>query len=272
MGWGNQRAPADKRTKRLSKERGEMTMSDTGGPEHDFEPIPGLPAQLPKGERIIWQGSPSVSVVMRRLLRSRGVAVYFALAAIWSVALSINNGEALGMLAARLTLIILGAAALFALMTLYARGVAKTSLYTITNKRVVMRIGVALSATFNLPFKQIAGADFREGKNGAGDIALTLKSGHGLSSAVFFPHQRGGLWRKLSPQLICLNDARGVAALLAVQLQAYAALNADQTAADAVALDELYPAGKAGLQPKKAKTGKNTTNEAGFGAGLQPAE
>jgi hypothetical protein len=248
-------------------------MSETGGPEHDFEPVPGLPAKLPKGERIVWQGAPDVRVVMQRLLRSGWIAAYFIIAAIWSIALSVHYGEAAGMLAARLTLIILGAAAVFGLMALYARGVAKTSLYTITNKRVIMRIGVALSATFNLPYTQILGADFREGKNGAGDIALTLKSGHGLSGAVFFPHQRGGLWRKLSPQLICLKDCRAVASMLAVQMQAHAALSVDQTAGGDVALGELYPAGPASSKvAKQPARHKNSASGTLRTEGLQPAE
>ena len=27
-------------------------------PEHEFEPVHGLPEKLPAGEKILWQGSP----------------------------------------------------------------------------------------------------------------------------------------------------------------------------------------------------------------------
>ena len=92
------------------------------------------------------------------------------------------------------------------LLEAFAWGVQKTTMYTITNKRVVMRVGVALSATFNLPFSRIVSADMREDKNGAGDIALTLAPGDKLSWLVFWPHVRGFRKGALMPQMICLKD------------------------------------------------------------------
>jgi hypothetical protein len=230
-------------------------MSETGGPEHDIEPVPGLPGRLPDGEFIVWQGQPAFKIVMTRLLRARWIAFYFAIAALWSVAVGLNNSEGAWQLLGRISFIGVGAIVIFSLMALYARAVAKTSLYTLTNKRVVMRVGIALSASFNLPFKQISGADFRAGKDGAGDVALTLKSGHGLSGSVFFPHQRGGLWRKLSPQMICLPDAKTLAENLAVQLRAYAPTSqeTEATGSDSVILDVELPAKYEGgkSQPKR---------------------
>ena len=34
--------------------------------EHDHEPVPGLPAELPDDEYIVWQGKPSAAQVSRR--------------------------------------------------------------------------------------------------------------------------------------------------------------------------------------------------------------
>jgi hypothetical protein len=230
-------------------------MSETGGPEHEIEPVPGLPGRLPDGEYIVWQGQPELKTVMTRLLRAHWIAIYFAIAALWSVAVGLNNSEGAWLLLGRVTFIAVAAVILFGLMFLYARAVTKTTLYTITNRRVVMRVGIAISASFNLPFKQIAGADFRVGKDGAGDVALTLKAGHGLSGSVFFPHQRGGLWRKLSPQMICLSDAKSVAEQLAVQLRAYAPTSQEtaERAGDSVILDVELPAKYGGGKAQPAQ-------------------
>ncbi len=236
-------------------------MSETGGPEHEIEPVPGLPGRLPDGEFIVWQGHPAFKIVMTRLLRARWIAIYFAAAALWSVAVGVNNSEGLWQLLGRLTFIIVAAIIFFGLLALYARAVAKTSLYTLTNKRLVMRVGIAISASFNLPFKQIAGADFRVGKDGSGDVALTLKSGHGLSGSVFFPHQRGGLWRKLSPQMICLPDAKSVAEKLAQQLRAYAPTSQEtaEHAGDIVILDDALAVQVEGskVQPRRVVRNPN---------------
>lgn len=207
-------------------------MSETGGPEHDFEPVPGLPAHLPKGEHIVWQGRPELKLVMRYIARIRWIAGYFAVLAIWTIMVGINDGEALGAILLSLGYVGLGFALVYGLAYLFARGIQKTTLYTITNARVVMRVGIALSASFNLPFKQILGADMRLNHDQSGDIALALAPGHGLSSAVFWPHQKGAVWKKLSPQMICLPDAKEAAEILALQLKAYLARNAGQNMND----------------------------------------
>ena len=53
--------------------------------EHDNEPIPGLPAMLPPGERILWQGAPDWRVLARTAFHTRLVAGYFALLALWAL-------------------------------------------------------------------------------------------------------------------------------------------------------------------------------------------
>jgi hypothetical protein len=235
-------------------------MSETGGPEHDHEPVEGLPGRLPAGEHIVWQGRPNSRGVARQVLKSRWIAAYFCIAAAWSVAVGINDGVAPGGILIQLGWIAVLAASVFALIALYARAVARTSMYTITNRRVVMRVGVALSASFNLPFAQVTGADFRERKGGEGDLSMQLKPGHTLTSAVFWPHQRGRVWSKLQPEMICLKDVRDVAAILALQLQAHSARHAE---AQAMSADEK-PVPAIRPQPKAARPVP--------AAALQPAE
>jgi hypothetical protein len=181
-------------------------MSETGGPEHDFEPVPGLPGRLPKGEFILWQGAPSSAHVSRQIMKTRWIAGYFAVLLVWNVSAGIYDGRTPSELLFSSGALAIMAALAIALLEAFAWGVQKTTMYTITNKRVVMRIGVALSATFNLPFTRIVSADMREGKDGVGDIALTLAPGDKLSWLVFWPHVRGFRKGALMPQMICLED------------------------------------------------------------------
>jgi lysylphosphatidylglycerol synthetase-like protein (DUF2156 family) len=60
------------------------------------------------------------------------------------------------------------------ILSLMAWLTARTALYTLTNKRVVMRIGVVLTLTFNLPLRMLAGASLKTHSDGTGDIALKL--------------------------------------------------------------------------------------------------
>jgi hypothetical protein len=204
-------------------------MSETGGPEHDYEPVPGLPARLPEGEIILWQGAPSSAQVSRRIMKTRWIAGYFALLVIWNVSAGIYDGRTVSeILFSSGALAILSTLAI-ALLEAFAWGVQKTTMYTITNKRVVMRIGVALSATFNLPFTRIVSADMREDKNGAGDIALTLAPGDKLSWLVFWPHVRGFNKGALMPQMICLKDVAIAGNVLSAALAGSRSSNTNAT-------------------------------------------
>ncbi|MBY0520752.1 MAG: PH domain-containing protein, partial [Sphingomonas sp.] len=45
--------------------------------EYETEPVPGLPGLLPKGETIIWQGSPNWRVLARTAFHTGAVTAYF---------------------------------------------------------------------------------------------------------------------------------------------------------------------------------------------------
>ncbi len=175
--------------------------------EHDHEPIRGLPGYLPKGERILWQGAPDARVFARSALATRWIAVYFAGLALLAAA----SGGLLGAL-----LTVAGGGVALVLLYLFAWAVAKTTVYTLTNRRVVLRIGVALEKCINLPLGMIGAADLRGQAGGHGDIVLTLTSGgQGIGYAVLWPHARPWRIGKPEPMLRAIPEAAAVAALLA---------------------------------------------------------
>ncbi|GGB33737.1 photosynthetic complex assembly protein [Roseibium aquae] len=216
-----------------------MTHTHTNGPEHDFEPVPGLPADLPKGEKILWQGRPATKLVSRRVMKVNWFAGYFAVLLVWTLAAGYADGRTWPHVLFSAGAVLLLSAVFLGMMELFAWGVHKTTLYTITNKRVVMRIGVALSATFNLPFAKMVSADLRLDKRGGGDIALTMAQGHRLSFFSFWPHVRGYKSGSMVPQMICLKNAQQPARILADALSGYASVRIREVA---VAASEAGPA------------------------------
>jgi putative photosynthetic complex assembly protein len=92
---------------------------------------------------------------------------------------------------------------------------ARTTLYTITTQRVVMRIGVALPVTWNLPFKRLAAAQLAKHKDGSGDVVLELAAPDRVSFLQFWPHIQPGRMRNARPSLRALPDPQLVAAVLA---------------------------------------------------------
>lgn len=174
--------------------------------EYDHEPIRGLPGDLPEGERIVWQGSPDWRVFARSALYTRWVAGYFALLTLFAFA----SGSVGGAIATAIA----GVAAL-ALLALFALLVARTTVYTITNRRVVLRIGIALNKCINLPLKRISAADLRAHGRDCGDIALSLSGPHRLGYAVLWPHVRPFHFREPQPMLRALPEVEAVAQTLA---------------------------------------------------------
>lgn len=193
--------------------------------EHEIEPVSGLPGYLPEGEKMLWQGKPSRRLVARHVLKSRWIAGYFLVLASWSVYSGWSDGEPLAALVVPVVLLAFTAMALFGLISLYAWAVQKTTLYTVTNKRVVIRFGVALSMTLNLPFKQINTIALGQLSGASGNLALQLLPGHRLSWLVQWPHVRGWRFSHVEPSLICLPDVKNVADILVAAFTQYAAAN-----------------------------------------------
>ncbi len=188
--------------------------------DFDFDAAPGLPEPLPVGERILWQGSPQWGAVAVRILHVRPVALYFAVLLAWSVGSSISHGAtALATLGSGARVIAFAALAL-GLLIGFAYLIARSTLYTITSRRVVMRIGVALPLTINIPFSLIAAAGEHVYPDGTGDFPLTTASKDRQSLVVLWPHVRP--WRTVRPEpmLRCVPAAREVAVILAAALKA----------------------------------------------------
>jgi hypothetical protein len=105
-----------------------------------------------------------------------------------------------------------------AVLSLMAWLIARTSVYTITDKRVVMRIGVVLSITFNLPFSKIESAGLRSHADGSGDLSLVLDKSDHIAYVHLWPHARPWQLKRTQPMLRALADARGAAAVLSAAL------------------------------------------------------
>lgn len=181
------------------------------GHEYEFEPQFGLPERLPLDEFIVWQGSPDIGALASSAFHFKKVAVYFFIligACAWP-ALEAGTG-AMSVLhsikwIAPLAVVCLACLWILAYMT------ARTTVYTITNKRVVMRLGIVLTVSFNLPLKQIASADARVLNNGFGDITLMLEGSDRIAFVHLWPSVRPWRVTKPEPTLRAIPNVQEVA-------------------------------------------------------------
>jgi len=194
--------------------------------EHEWEAEPGLPEALPADEHILWQGRPDWAALAVHAFHVRKVALYFALMMVWQIidhhADGVDPVETFFDLMRALTLSVTA----LCLLGMVAWWSASTTLYTLTDKRVVMRVGIVLSLTFNLPLRRIRAADVHRLPRGHADIALQLPSDDRIGWFHLWPHQRAWHLRHPQPTLRCIPNGERVSELL---LQTWRKLHQPQT-------------------------------------------
>jgi hypothetical protein len=189
------------------------------GDDFDFEPERGLPAKLPEGERVLWKGAPTAMGLAVRALHARKVAVYFLALALWKGLSASAAGLPLAEAAGRFAGIALLGCLAVAILSLIAWGYARSTVYTLTDKRLVIRSGIALPATINLPFTRIDGASLKLFSDGTGDIPLAPTEADRVPAVLLWPHMRPWRLRRPEPMLRSVPDAVHVAALLTTALK-----------------------------------------------------
>ena len=182
--------------------------------EYEEEPIRGLPGYLPAGEQIVWQGEPQWRALSRRVFHTRKVALYFGVLMLASAAQRITAGQSLPEIAGSVAWQCALGAVSVGILTLLAWLYARTTVYTITNRRIVMRFGVALPMMVNIPWDRIESAAFRSFADGNGDIALTPTAKGRVSYWTIWPHARPWRFSPVQPSLRGIDDAARVAELI----------------------------------------------------------
>lgn len=179
-----------------------------------FEPIRGLPEALPKDEHILWQGSPAPFRLAREALFLNWIMGYFAILIASRFIISASENPIPVALAHIVPFVVIGLVAC-AIIYGVATVMARSTVYTLTNKRVAMRIGAALTMTLNLPYTWIGNAELVTRKSGNGTIAFELIGDTRLSYLMTWPHVRPYYFARTQPALRCIPDAANVARIFA---------------------------------------------------------
>jgi hypothetical protein len=223
--------------------------AQNNGHEHELEPAFGLPEALPHGETILWQGAPDFGEMAVRVFHLRKAVFYFlALLLARAIQLWMTDIGIVGTLMGILLPASLALIALAAIVTL-AWLTARTTAYTLTDQRVVMRVGIVLTLTFNLPLKTISTAALQITGKGFGDIPLTLAGSDRIAWLHLWPHSRPWRLAKPEPMLRCVPDAQALATLLS---KAWVAATGNYKALAEPSLPNIVPSIPPTSQPPQA--------------------
>jgi hypothetical protein len=186
--------------------------------DFDFDTKQGLPDTLPQGERLLWQGRPDWRSLAVHAFHVRKVMIYFAALAVLQGTARLADGATLATAAQPFLWFIPMGLVATALLTLVAWFSAYTTTYTLTTKRAVMKIGMALPVTFNIPFKQIDGAYVGRHANGTGDICFRFGGKDKIAYLLLWPHARRWHFSKPQATFRAIPDVDHVASLAASSL------------------------------------------------------
>jgi hypothetical protein len=205
-----------------------------------------LPADIPVGERVVWHGRPDWVGLTRRAYRGDLIAAYFGVMTLWNFAAEASvAGWTEASIAAGKT-VALGIVTLL-LVCLLAWLSHRTTLYVVTSKRVVMKVGIALPIFFNIPFSEITSVAMHVFDDETGDLPLALTAGRRIAYLHLWPHARPFRFTNPEPSLRAVPKAMEVADLLR---RALVADSREQSGrAGAVNLGQARPASDATRLP-----------------------
>jgi Bacterial PH domain len=188
--------------------------------EFETEYAPGIPAPLPEGERLLWQGKPQWRSLAVHAFHVRSIAIYFAILTVWrGVIVASDGGDTPSVIVAMVWIMLLGFTAL-AVLGLLAWLSARSTIYTITNGRVLMRFGIALPITLNIPLRVVDAVSLARHHDSTGDIAIRVCGSDRVAFLVLWPHAKPWRAKRPEPMLRSLTKPEEVAKLLSRALEA----------------------------------------------------
>jgi len=126
----------------------------------------------------------------------------------------------------------LGAIAI-GVLSLLAYWNAASTVYSITSQRVLLRHGIAVPLTMNIPFRLIESAALRTFADGTGEIVFTLPREQRVGYLVTWPHLRPGHITRTQPSFRALADSQQAAQILGSSLIAHSGTNEVRIGANA---------------------------------------
>ena len=177
--------------------------------QDDIKPLPG---PLPDGEHVLWQRSPLWQPFGRRVFHTYKIALYFVIILAW-VAIAAALGGGLGDAWRSLLWTLPPALGVVLLLGFFAWAYSRNTVYTITNKRVIIQSGLAFTTAINLPFSKLYSADMKTFSDGSGDIELSM-SGPRILYSMIWPNNRLFAIKRPRPVLWALPEPRQAADIL----------------------------------------------------------
>ena len=198
-------------------------------------------ADLPAGETILWRGKPNWRHLALDAFHAPLIALYFLSIGTWHLATALHDGASRLAALADASVVLMPCLVALGLVSGLAWLSARATIFTLTDRRLVMRYGVALPALINIPLVHVDAMKVRKGFRGTGDIALSLPRKGRLSFHQLWPYARPWRLFPADPMLRAVPDVAALAETFAKALRAAAEQDAQASLPSAVPVPAAAP-------------------------------
>lgn len=204
-------------------------------------------ADLPAGETVLWRGKPDWRHLALDAFHAPWIALYFVGIGTWHLATTLHDGGTRAGALAAASSVVVPLVISLSLVSLLAWLSARSTAFTLTDRRLVMRYGVALPALVNVPLDLVEAMRVRRGFAGRGDLAFTLPRAGRLAFHQLWPYARPWYLFPAAPMMRAVPRVAEASAIFASALRVAAERDARRAGAtvEAPAAPDLQPSAEA---------------------------
>ena len=178
-----------------------------------FEAPKNILDAIPNGESILWKGRPSLWGFSWNLFGLKWITLYLSMLSIVSVARFFASDFYTAFYVDFLPFFLSGIFASIILIGLAAIQ-AYSTVYIITENRVIIKTGAALSFLISMPFKKIKEVNLQKRGASIGTISFDLFSKKRVPYISCWPSVRPWKFKKTQPAFSCVRSVDEVATIL----------------------------------------------------------
>ena len=178
-----------------------------------FEVHKNILDAIPEGESILWKGKPSFWGFSWYFFGLKLLALYLIiLSVVFAARLTVTDFFT-AFVVDFLPFLLSGILTSCILMAL-AKIQSQSSVYIITENRVIIKSGAALSFLISMPFKKIKAVNLQKRKGSLGTISFELNSGKRVPYISCWPSVRPWRFKNTEPAFSCIENVDEVATIL----------------------------------------------------------
>ena len=177
-------------------------------------------AELPAGERVLLQAKPDWWRLALSAFHLKAIGIYFAIFAAWRFGSTLHDTGSAALASERALSLLPAFGFGIVLLMVLAFFTARATSFTLTDRRLVLRFGVALPSQLNIPLKDVDAAGIHLYGDGSADIPVSFPDGATGRPSYFqlWPYARPFRVVMAEPMLRAVPEGDKVARLLAETL------------------------------------------------------